>query len=147
MTFSIHWRILKASQFPQKTLNNTTVFNIDINNKYFLSSKSTHYNDLWRVLTLKTGIAAFLLHCKVYKDRKVIWNVTILIIPHCYHIFMNTNNVCIKTVSRSQKYYFASPRQFLRSSPKEENILYLKFLCFRTGKKTKRQSVYLSLSS
>ncbi len=63
-------------------------------------------------VTLKTGISAFLLHCKVYKDRKVIWNVTILIIPHCYHIFMNTNNVRIKNGQYVTKNYFASPRQF-----------------------------------
>ncbi len=34
--------------FSQKILGSTTVFNIDNNQKCFLSSNSAYYNDFWR---------------------------------------------------------------------------------------------------
>ncbi len=47
---SIHQRILKNKMFTVSTqiLCSTTVFNMDNNQKCFLSSKSAYYYDFWR---------------------------------------------------------------------------------------------------
>ncbi len=41
------WKI-KYITFSTKIWSSTTVFNIDNNQKWFLSSKSVYYNDFWR---------------------------------------------------------------------------------------------------